>query len=192
MQHNRRLAVAARAARILLGTAAGLALLAGCSQPAQQAASPTTTSADLSLAVAPTTTAPPATTAKPVPAAEAAVLRSYKGMWDDLLEVARRPDPSSPLLAAFTTGQQLVAARNRMQGYARRGVKLKGSVHSAPKVVVLVPKVRAIVRDCVDSSNWVEEGGKPASTKPDLHIATLEPVEGTWKVTRVTIVKGRC
>jgi hypothetical protein len=169
-------------------------VLAGCATPAKPAVPPTT-QPDFSLSAAPATTTPPASapaTAKPKSAAEASVLRSYNGMWSNLMKVSQRPDSGSPLLATYASGRQLAQTRARMTTYARRGVALKGTVHLRPKVDVVVPRIRAIVTDCVDASDWVEAGADPAPSKPDLHIATLEPVRGTWKVVNVTVVRDRC
>ena len=167
-------------------------VLAGCAAQAERRAAPPATRPDFSLGAAPTTTTTAPRTTKPRSSTEASVLRSYNGMWANLLEVGRRPDGRSPLLAAYASGRQLAQSRRRMAGYARRGVALRGAVHSRPKVDVVVPKVRAIVTDCVDASDWVETGKSSVPSKPDLHIATLEPVKGTWKVVNVTVVRDRC
>jgi hypothetical protein len=167
--------------------------LAGCATPGNQA--PPTTQPDFSLSAAPaatTTTTPAPATTKPESAAEASVLRAYNGMWSNLMKVSQEPDGGSPLLATYASGRQLAQTRARMTSYAKRGVALKGTVHLRPKVDVVVPRIRAIVTDCVDASDWVEAGAAPKPDKPDLHIATLEPVKGTWKVVNVTVVRDRC
>ena len=167
--------------------------LAGCATPGNQA--PPTTQPDFSLSAAPaatTTTTPAPATTKPESAAEASVLRAYNGMWSNLMKVSQEPDGGSPLLATYASGRQLAQTRARMTSYAKRGVALKGTVHLRPKVDVVVPRIRAIVTDCVDASDWVEAGAAPKPNKPDLHIATLEPVKGTWKVVNVTVVRDRC
>jgi hypothetical protein len=165
--------------------------LAGCATPGK--ATPNT-QPDFSLSAAPatTTTTPAPATTKPKSAAEASVLRAYNGMWSNLMKVSQEPDSGSPLLATYASGRQLAQTRARMSSYAKRGVALKGTVHLRPKVDVVVPKIRAIVTDCVDASDWVEAGAPPKPNKPDLHIATLEPVRGTWKVVNVTVVRDRC
>jgi hypothetical protein len=166
--------------------------LAGCATPGK--ATPNT-QPDFSLSAAPattTTTTPAPATTKPKSAAEASVLRAYNGMWSNLMKVSQEPDSGSPLLATYASGRQLAQTRARMSSYAKRGVALKGTVHLRPKVDVVVPKIRAIVTDCVDASDWVEAGSAPKPNKPDLHIATLEPVRGTWKVVNVTVVRDRC
>jgi hypothetical protein len=167
--------------------------LAGCATPGNEA--PPATQPDFSLSAAPATTAtttPAPATTKPESAAEASVLRAYNGMWSNLMKVSQEPDGGSPLLATYASGRQLAQTRARMTSYAKRGVALKGTVHLRPKVDVVVPRIRAIVTDCVDASDWVEAGAAPKPDKPDLHIATLEPVKGTWKVVNVTVVRDRC
>jgi hypothetical protein len=168
--------------------------LAGCAKGVQ-ADSTATSRPDLSLSAKPTAQA----AEQGSPADEAAVLRSYQGMWTNFLAVGKNPDGDSALLAQYATGQQLRSNRRWMDGFERRGVVLRGTVDSNPRVVALVPNVRAVVQDCVDSSQWVEVDEATDKTipakgaaAPDLNIATLEPVHGVWKVTKDTVVQNRC
>ena len=129
---------------------------------------------------------------------EAAVLRSYEGMWANIVAVGAAPDAGSPLLAEFAAGKQLERNRRWMAGFAERGVVLKGTVTTDPHVVALTSGERAVIQACVDGSQWVEVDAKTGKvhrdppSPPDLNIATLEPVGKTWKVTNLTVVVDRC
>jgi hypothetical protein len=170
--------------------------LAGCTN-GSRAAQTTTSRPDLSLSEGrPTGQATPGQARS---ADEAAVLRSYQGMWANFVRVGAKPDGDSPLLAQYASGEQLRANRRWMDRFERRRVVLRGTVRTNPRVVALVPDVRAVVEDCVDSSRWVEVDaatGRRLPTRgtaaPDLNIATLEPVDGVWKVTKDTVVQNRC
>jgi hypothetical protein len=131
-------------------------------------------------------------------AEEAAVLRSYEGMWANIIAVGAAPDADSPLLAEFAAGRQLARNRRWMADFARRGVVLKGTVQTHPHVVALTSGERAVIEACVDGSQWVEVDAAAGKVEPDppsppdLNVATLEPVGGTWKVTELTVVVDRC
>jgi hypothetical protein len=178
--------------------AVGAIMLVGCGggqQQAPPAATPTSLDLSLSATPAPETTA---ASGDPLDVAEAEALRAYRGMWAGLLEVGKRPDGDAPQLAEYASGAQLQENRRRMREFKRRGVVLRGTVRSAPRVVALVPRTRAIVEDCVDSSRWVEVDAATGrtlpnrTTPPDLNVVTLEPAGGVWKVTRIQVVHDRC
>jgi hypothetical protein len=183
----------ARAAILAAVVAAAAVALAGCAggggTPA--GAAPATTKPDLTL----TGTASPAQARA---AEEADVVRSYEGMWSDIIAVGAAPDADSPLLGRFAAGRQLARTRHWMAGFASRGVVLKGTVKTDPHVVALTTGRKAVVQACVDGSQWIEVDmatGTPEPAHPslpDLNIATLEPVGGTWKVTDLTVVVDRC
>jgi hypothetical protein len=181
--------------RRLLGVLATWALvaaaLAGCAGGGGGGAAPATTRPDLSLSG-------DGGPGQARAAEEAAVLRSYEGMWANIITVGAAPDGDSPLLAEFVAGRQLARNRRWMADFARRGVVLEGTVRTDPRVVALTTGERAVIEACVDGSQWVEVDAATGQVRPDppsppdLNVATLEPVGGTWKVTELTVVVDRC
>ncbi|HKE98654.1 MAG TPA: hypothetical protein VKG45_06970 [Actinomycetes bacterium] len=178
--------------------ALGAIVLAGCGHSRQPvpAAHPATT-LDLTLSARPA----PATTAgstDPLDVAEERALRSYRGMWADLVEVGKHPDGASPLLSRYAAGEQLAKNRQQMREYADRGIVLRGNIRSDPHIAWVRLNVRASVEDCVDVSGWVEVDaatGRAVAARrspPDLFNAILEPAGAGWKVTRLEVVPDRC
>ncbi len=178
-------------AALLTGVVAAAAALAGCAGTGGAGTAPPTTRPDLRLSAA-------AGPAQARAAEEADVVRSYQGMWADIIAVGAAPDGNAPRLARFAAGTQLARLRRWMAGFARQGVVLSGTVKADPHVVALTSGRKAVVQACVDGSQWVEVDKATGKVRteppslPDLNIATLEPVGGTWKVTELTVVVDRC
>jgi hypothetical protein len=165
-----------------------VAMLSGC-QSGSKTASPET-------APGGATSAASTTSADSRAALEAAVLRSYRAFWDDVVAAGRQADWQSPRLADHAAGQALQAVRDHYRSLQTAGLVDLGTVELHPKVVSLAGET-ATVNDCVDVSQFLRHDAKtlePRETpdpRPDAGVATLTLIDGTWKVTR-TVQKGKC
>ena len=122
-------------------------------------------------------------------------------MWTDLVTAAETSDFQSPLLAHHATGEALTLL---VQGLARdqlHDIVTRGVTRHHPTVTSLSPATdptRAVVTDCFDDTRWVEytTDGKRAKNNPGGRRATtadLVKVDGTWKVSQLTIgATGTC
>jgi hypothetical protein len=144
----------------------------------------------------------PSTTPTTADPRASGVLDAYRAWWRTYVEVARSPNPDSPRLDDYASGDQLAADREDMGGYQRRGVVLRGNVQLHPEVTELAGG-RAVVRDCVDGTQWVEVNKATGSTIPNTHrepvlyVATLRRVQGgtgrqVWKVAATEVTANRC
>jgi hypothetical protein len=136
----------------------------------------------------------------PTAAAEAA-LNAYRAMWADLVDAARTSNFESSLLSKHASGSTLSLL---VQGLARdqeQHIVTRGSPIIDPKITSLSPThnpERASIADCFDDSHWIEyknHGGLAKNTAPGRRAtkAMLTNVDGTWKVTQLTIAAtGTC
>jgi hypothetical protein len=113
-------------------------------------------------------------------------------MWDAYMRVLTAPNPDSPELARFATGNALKTLADGVRDVRDKGLKGEGELTLAPRVTEVAPATsptKVGVRDCFDDSKAriVRASPGPAySDKPGgrrLCIATVErQSDGAWKV----------
>ncbi|MEV6932226.1 hypothetical protein AB0M46_48125 [Dactylosporangium sp. NPDC051485] len=165
-----------------------LCLAAGCST--QKPAAPVTPAAPSSAAAA------SSAAASDDPAAAAAAgrgaLDAYRGMWRAYVAALTTPDPASPDLAKYATGDALKTLTAGIQSVKDQGLKGTGNVALAPKITAVTPTTAPTeieITDCLDdsASQLVRASPGPAySDEPGGRRLTKATVnrqaDGTWKV----------
>lgn len=131
-------------------------ILAACSPSGSPAPGSTTSAVTPSTAVssAPTTTAPVDPT---VAAAEAAILKAYRGYWDAKVAIYADPPQSvAPDLQTFAVDQALADVGQTQFTLRQSGIVFRGSPSIQPTVsdVTVGDGGSAKITDCVDSTNW--------------------------------------
>ena len=163
-----------------------LLLLAACTSDTEAPNDPPETT--------PTGAAVSPTPVDPVAAAEQAALEAYRCMWAAYDAAGRAPaaNPEDDRLEQCATGDALGALVRGLTSMRDDGRVIEGEVVLSPQVVSLEPEdspVRAQVRDCGDSTNWLTVYLDTGEITDDprgrqLVVADLEDVGGgTWKVT---------
>jgi hypothetical protein len=130
----------------------------------------------------------------PVAVAEQAALEAYRCMWAAYDAAGRAPaaNPDDDRLEQCATGDALQALVRGLTSMRDDGRVIDGEVALSPEVMLLEPEdspVRAQVRDCGDSTNWLTVDLDTGEVTDDprgrrLIVADLEDVGGgVWKVT---------
>ena len=137
--------------------------------------------------------APSTTPTNPDAAAVQDAIAAYSGMWDAYVRVLASPDPDSPELARYATGNALKTLTGGVRDVRDQGLKGEGEFTLAPRVTEVAPTTsptKVGIRDCLDDSKAriVRASPGPAySDKPGgrrLCLATVERQgDGAWKVT---------
>jgi hypothetical protein len=115
------------------------------------------------------------------------VLDAYVSFWNDGYLAAADPmDPTSPALAAHSTGEQLETLQRAFLARQTNGEVIRGSLDLQPRVVSVVGDT-ATVRDCyLDNTGVFDvatgERHDTATGVRHLITATLIVEDDTWKV----------
>lgn len=167
--------------RMQLVLAAAVALvLSGCGQEDQPATpTPGPTGPGVSLPATPPSAAP-----------QQQAVDAYVGMQQAYLAAAGTADPDHPDLARYAAGDALQRLRDGIASIRDRGLRGRGEATFEPLVESLDPPgapTRITVRDCMDTggTELYDPSGQPYQDEPGglrLVIATVEIVDGTWKV----------
>ena len=142
---------------------------------------------------APTVVTASPTPADPVAAAEEAVVAAYWCMWAAYDQAGRAPqaNPDDDRLAQCATDDALDALVRGLTSMRNDGRVIDGEVLLSPEVVELALEdspMRAQVRDCGDSSDWLTVDAATGEVTDDprgrqLIVADLQELGGgTWKV----------
>lgn len=178
---------------------APLVTLAGCDSPAPSVPRPSAPAVSLPSTVRSSSAAPENSGAASVRAA----ITAYRGMWTSYDTAVEVPDPSSPDLRRYATGEALQTLTKGLQSVKDQSLKGTGELFLSPHVSEVSPAsapTNVGVRDCFDdgATHLVRVGpGSPYHDIPGgrrLCTATivLQP-DGTWKVTRFALQKvGTC
>jgi len=111
------------------------------------------------------------------------------------------PDPNAADLRTYAAGDALMLLTNGLTSLKRDGLRGTGETRFDPKVTELAPPAsptQARVEDCMDTagSHVVKIDGSAYTDTPGgmrLAVATLEQVDGAWKVTGLGIHEvGSC
>jgi hypothetical protein len=168
-------------------SAAGVALtatIAGCTHPTGRANTST---------AAPSLTAPSTTSASQDPAATGrSALDAYRSMWNAYLKAVQVPDPTSPELARYATGDALTTLTKGLQSLKDQGLKGTGEIGVSPKITAFSPAGAPTdidIADCLDTtqSHIVRASpGSPYNDTPGGHRRVQASVQrqsdGSWKV----------
>ena len=126
---------------------------------------------------------------------------AYVGMQRAYQDAVGTGDPDHPDLARYAAGEALQRLRNGITSIRDQGLRGRGEASFQPVVESLNPPgapTRITVRDCLDTSQTelYDPSGQPYQDQPGglrLVIATVEIVDGAWKVTGVGIHQvGTC
>ena len=171
-------------------------MLSGCGQNRPDASTP---------APEPTGTpaSPPAATPSldPQAAPQQQAVDAYVGMQRAFQEAVKTADPDHPDLARYAAGEAFQRLRNGVASIRDQGLRGRGEASFQPVVESLDPPAaptRITLRDCLDTSQTelYDPSGQPYQDQPGglrLVIATVEIVNGAWKVTSVAIHQvGTC
>jgi hypothetical protein len=116
---------------------------------------------------------------------------AYVGMQRAYLIATETADPHHPDLARYAAGEALHRLRNGLASIRDKGLRGRGEVTFDAKVQSLDPvdqPVKITIQDCMDTtaSELYKVSGDPYEDEPgglQLVVATVEIVDGTWKVT---------
>ena len=136
-------------------------------------------------APAPTTVTVPAGTGTTVDRA-APVLAGYRAFWDAYLQAADPMDPTNPVLAAHSTGEELQQVRRTFAGHFQRGEVIRGTLDLRPQVTDQTVST-ATVTDCYGDSTHVFDSATGVQKDPPESVryqvtASLVLEGGVWKV----------
>jgi hypothetical protein len=136
---------------------------------------------------------PPSAVPTDADSAVQAADRAYRGMWDAYLRVLAAPDPDSPELARYATGDALKVLVDGVRDVRDQGLKGEGRFVLSPRVTDATPDNapnKISIRDCLNdagarivrASPGVAYSDKPGGLR--LCLATMQrQSDGTWKVT---------
>jgi hypothetical protein len=116
---------------------------------------------------------------------------AYLGTQEAYMRAIMAADPDHPDLAVHTAGRALELLRDGLTATRDKGLRGRGEATFRPEVDQYDDPERPtmiIVRDCMDSSEaeLYSVSGEPYEDEPGglrLVIATVEIVDGRWKVT---------
>jgi hypothetical protein len=158
-------------------------LLAGCGSPGGSS---------------PTARASATPSANPI---ATAILAAYRAESEAFVAAVKIPDPAYPGLVATTVDPLLMQLRETLVYDKDNGIVGRGMAQLLHPHVISVTGNVAIVRDCVYStlvSVYATTGqpvpNQPGGTQPEYDgvKATLNSMNGTWKVSDQAIVPGSC
>ena len=144
-----------------------------------------------------TPSSPPSSSPSPTATDAAAqvqlAIAAYRGMWDAYLRVLQNPNPDSPDLATYASGDAFNTLVKGVRELRDKGLKGEGSFVMDPRPTEIAPASdpkKVSVRDCFNDggARVVRATPGPAySDKPGgrrLCLATVERQgDGSWKVT---------
>jgi hypothetical protein len=138
----------------------------------------------------------PSSTASPVDPKVAAVqdaVAAYRGMWQAYSAAVQVPNPDSPDLSRYATGNALHTLVTGLKSVKDRGLKGTGAIVLSPQVTQISPvdaPTKVGIRDCFDDggTHLVRASpGLPYNDTPGgrrLCLATVErQADSSWKVT---------
>lgn len=118
---------------------------------------------------------------------------AYRGMWQAYNSAVHVPDPDSPGLPKYATGNALHTLVTGLKSVKDRGLKGTGDIVVSPQVTEISPTdapAKVGIRDCFDdgATHLVRASpGSPYNDTPGgrrLCLATVErQADGSWKVT---------
>jgi hypothetical protein len=173
--------------RTVAALATLLALTAGCTGGSGE---PEVVLPTQSPAAGPSSPAPsPATDPYDDPHHQA--IDAYLGTQQAFLNATMTADPDHPDLPMYAAGRALVLLRDGLTSIRERGLRGRGEADFQPEVDQwddLERPTTIIIRDCMDTSGaeLYSVSGEPYEDEPgglQLVRATVEIVDGTWKVT---------
>jgi hypothetical protein len=186
--------------RTSLVLAAAVALvLSGCGQEDQPDATTPAPGPTGTPASSPAVT--PSSPADPQDAPQQQAVDAYVGMQRTYQEAVGTADPDHPDLARYAAGEALQRIQDGIASIRDRRLRGRGEATFQPVVESLDPPdapTRITVRDCMDTgrTELYDPSGQPYQDEPGglrLVIATVEILDGTWKVTSVAIHQvGTC
>jgi hypothetical protein len=119
-------------------------------------------------------------------------LDAYQGMWRAYQQAVEVPDPSSPELARYATGEALSTLTKGLQSLKDQGLKGTGEIRVNPTITGAAPTSRPTqieITDCLDSSgsHLVRASAGPAyRDSPGGHRRVVATVtrqpDGSWKI----------
>jgi hypothetical protein len=179
---------------------AGLAVFAAaCSSGSAKPLGVGTTSPTSGAPTSTSTTAPgPSTTT--VESTKAAVLASYRGLWQDIATVEGHypVNPLDPVLTRHAAGNERAQVGNFATTLKFQNQYLAGPAVDTSRAIVkqLVGTV-AVVADCEYDGSILMNGRtnqvvNPAGSQRRLVNAKVEWTEGVWKVTQLNNVSDGC
>lgn len=144
---------------------------------------------------------PPSPTGHPPANVQQQAIDAYIGMQRAYLKATETADPNHPDLARYASGRALDVLRTGLESIRDRGLRGRGEATFRPKIESLEPADKPTkigIRDCMDTSRTelYKANGDPYRDEPGgncLVIATVEIVNGAWKVTGFGVQKvGSC
>jgi hypothetical protein len=169
--------------------AAMLTLSAGCTQAEPEVILPTPSP---STSLSP---AQPGPTTDPYDDPHQQAIDAYIGTQEAFSQAIITADPEHPELTVHTAGRALDLLRDGLTALRDQGLRGRGEATFQPEVDQwddLERPTTIIIRDCMDTSNTelYAVSGEPYEDEPGglrLVIATVEIVDGRWKVTGLGI-----
>jgi hypothetical protein len=145
---------------------------------------------------------PAATSHPPARGATGMALAAYTGMWAEMQAAGVTADWKDPRLAQYASGAALRTLVAGLRAAHRKGIVIKGTIATHPRVVSAAPADhprRVRLADCLDDTHWlnyVAATGKLQNDVPGGHHLTQAVVIGAggqWKVTRLVVRQvGTC
>ncbi|WP_239648829.1 hypothetical protein [Nocardiopsis chromatogenes] len=121
---------------------------------------------------------------------------AYTDMWNVVVEASHSGDPDPEELADHASGDALELMRQTLQGASDDGVTVVGEPLLSPEVTESSEREVTIL-DCVDDSEWVEQGEASSSAEaepgPRKVDATVSNDGLVWRVSELRIwEQGSC
>lgn len=171
-------------------------ILAACS-PSGSPAPGTTTSA-IAPTAAVSSSQPSTPSVDPtLGAAEAAILKAYRGYWDAKVAIYADPPQSiGPDLQTYAVDQALADVGQTQMTLRQSGIAFRGSPAIQPTVsdVIVGNGGTATITDCVDSTNWQPvysatgaSAAAPGQAPRLITISTAYFYDGRWTI-RASVV----
>ncbi len=117
---------------------------------------------------------------------EEQILRDYRAFWEAYLQASNPVRPDHPLLQKHATGREYEQLVKSSTALKAGDELIKGSVDVNPRVASL-NATEALVKDCLLDRTGIYdaktgERKDTEDTQRQLNTATMQLVDGTWKV----------
>lgn len=136
-----------------------------------------------------TTSTVASTTSTTISAETASVLDGYRQFWDAYRAASDPMNPEDERLTRHATGKELAQVRSAFLARKSAGHVIRGTFELSPRVASIAD-TRAVVADCYFDHTQLFDLAtnaplEPADTERESIEATLQLIDGIWKVSEI-------
>jgi len=117
-------------------------------------------------------------------------------MWNVVIDASQAGEADPGELGDYASGDALALMQQTLQGASDDGVTVVGEPMMDPEITDMPDPETATILDCMDDSQWVEQGGETSSEEDDgpRKIDATATHDGlTWRISEMRIwEKGSC